>query len=69
MQLHNLQQSLRNLNPQAVLNRGYAVVTLSEGGRVVKRADQVRTDEQIHIRVSQGELDARVTQINPGEQS
>jgi exonuclease VII large subunit len=38
MQLASLQQSLRSLSPQAVLNRGYAIVTREADGMLVKRA-------------------------------
>ena len=61
LQLANLQQSLRGLNPQAVLNRGYAIVTRATDGQVVKRADQVQPDEDVHIQVSRGSMDAKIT--------
>lgn len=64
LRLENLQRSLSTLNPQAVLNRGYAVVTRVEDGSIVKQSGQVRLDEDIHIRVSQGSLDARITGID-----
>lgn len=67
LQLENLQKSLRDLNPQAILNRGYAIVTRAKDGGVIRNAAQVETDEDIFIRVSQGNLSARITQINPGE--
>lgn len=61
MQLTNLQQSLRSLSPRAVLNRGYAIVTRERDAVLVKNADQVQPDEGIHIQVSRGTIDARVT--------
>lgn len=61
MQLASLQQSLRGLSPHAVLNRGYAIVTREKDGLLVKRADQVQPDDEIHIQVSQGGMDARIT--------
>lgn len=67
LQLENLQKSLRDLNPQAILNRGYAIVTRAKDGGVIRNAAQVVTDEDIFIRVSQGNLSACITQINPGE--
>jgi exodeoxyribonuclease VII large subunit len=60
MQLENLQQSLHSLNPHAVLNRGYAIVTRVSDGRLVKHADQVEPDEEVHIQVSQGAMHARI---------
>jgi exodeoxyribonuclease VII large subunit len=47
-----------------VLNRGYAIVTRTADGSLVRQAGQVSKDESIHIRVSQGSLDARVSKIN-----
>jgi len=69
LQLANLQGSLITLNPRAVLKRGYAIVTRVDDGTVIKEARQVQPDEHIHIQVSQGGMDARITQINPGEGS
>ena len=67
LQLENMQQALRSLNPQAVLNRGYAIVTRSDDASVVKDAAKLESGDSIHIRVSQGAMDARITQTNPGE--
>jgi exodeoxyribonuclease VII large subunit len=68
LQLANLQQSLRGLSPQAVLNRGYAIVTHEKDGTLVKSADQVQAGEGVHIQVSRGELDARITKTTQEEQ-
>jgi exodeoxyribonuclease VII large subunit len=68
LQLENMQQSLRGLNPRAVLNRGYAIVTRERDGILVKHADQVQPGEGVHIQVSRGELDARITKTTQEEQ-
>jgi exodeoxyribonuclease VII large subunit len=47
------------LSPLAVLGRGYAVVT--RAGRVVVSRAQVRAGDDVHIRVKDGEFDARVS--------
>lgn len=62
LKLENLQQSLKSLNPIAVLNRGYAIVTKKTDQTVIKSAKQVNINEDVHIRVSQGSLEARVIQ-------
>jgi exodeoxyribonuclease VII large subunit len=67
MQVASLGQSLRGLNPRAVLNRGYAIVTREVDGAVIKHADQVQSDDGIHIQVSRGSIDARVTKTNQEE--
>jgi len=64
--LAHLTQSLHSLNPMAVLNRGYAIVTREEDDQVVKNASQVAVDEQIRIRVSKGNLTARISKVDPG---
>ena len=66
LHLDNLQQSLRSLNPIAVLSRGYAIVSHSKDDTVIKSASQVNLDDQIHIRVSQGSMDAKITKTDPG---
>lgn len=50
------------LNPLAILKRGYSVVT-NAGGEVVRSATQVKVDENLNIRLSDGELEADVKQI------
>jgi exodeoxyribonuclease VII large subunit len=64
LQLDNLRYSLKNLSPQAVLNRGYALVTREKDGRIVKRAEQVNVGEGVHIQVSQGSLEAEVKETH-----
>lgn len=67
LRLDNFRQSLRGLNPQAVLQRGYAIVTRHKDGSLVKDVDQIETDEFVKIKVNRGEMDARITQIHTGE--
>jgi len=62
LKLENLQQSLKSLNPVAVLNRGYAIVTKKTDQTVIKNSEQVSISEDVHIRVNQGSLEARVIQ-------
>ncbi|MFA7408020.1 MAG: exodeoxyribonuclease VII large subunit [Anaerolineaceae bacterium] len=64
LHLAHLKQSLRSLNPHAVLNRGYAIVTRSSDGALVKRFDQVNPQDDIRIQVSQGTMDARILQTH-----
>ena len=51
---------LAALNPDATLERGYAIVREKTTGRVVKRVSQVERGESITVRVSDGEFDAKV---------
>ncbi len=47
---------LDSLSPLAVLARGYAIAFDSQG-RVIKRAGDVGSGEQVRVRVSEGEMD------------
>lgn len=59
---------LTALNPMAVLSRGYAAVFDSDG-RVINSVGNLRKDDDITFRVSDGEAKAKIYEINPkGEQ-
>jgi exodeoxyribonuclease VII large subunit len=51
--------SLSSLNPLAVLERGYSVVSRPDG-KTVTKSTQVDTGDPIHVRLHQGRLDATV---------
>jgi exodeoxyribonuclease VII large subunit len=57
--LNGLENQLAALNPAAVLGRGYAVVM--KKGMVVSSTGQVKVDDDLIVRVKDGEFDARVT--------
>lgn len=54
MKLVGLEQRLSSINPEAVINRGYAIVTKSDNGHVVTSVRQVANGDKIHIRVKDG---------------
>jgi exodeoxyribonuclease VII large subunit len=56
--LKGAEDRLLALSPLAVLGRGYAVVTKAD--RVVASRSQVQAGDEVHIRVKDGEFDARV---------
>jgi exodeoxyribonuclease VII large subunit len=60
-QLSGLQRRLEALNPLAILQRGYAVVSQLDGG-VVRRTSQVQAGDELNVRVSDGEFPAQVTE-------
>ena len=49
---------LKSLDPQRVLARGYSIV--SKAGKIVKDASKLDAGDQIHVQLSQGEVDAEV---------
>ena len=57
MQVRGMHRRLEALNPNAVLARGYAVVTRKDDGSVVSRVAQASDD--MKVRVSDGEFEVR----------
>jgi exodeoxyribonuclease VII large subunit len=57
--LGHLQKRLVNLSPQAVLQRGYAIVK-TEDGEVVKSVRQVHREDVLDIRVVDGAILSKV---------
>jgi len=58
-QVLGLEQRLASLNPQSVLDRGYAVISKPDGS-ILRRVAQAVTAEHINVRVSDGEFTAEV---------
>jgi exodeoxyribonuclease VII large subunit len=54
-----MENRLLALSPLAVLGRGYAVITKNE--KVVISTSQIRIDDALHVRIQDGEFNARVT--------
>jgi exodeoxyribonuclease VII large subunit len=47
------------LNPIAVLERGFAIVT-DQGGQIIIKVNQVNPGEALNVRVSDGSFDVHV---------
>jgi exodeoxyribonuclease VII large subunit len=62
--IESYQIRLENLNPRAVLNRGYAIVTSGEGRKVISSVQQVTQGESLTVQVMDGEFEVDVTQTN-----
>lgn len=60
-QLEGSSKRLESLNPDQVLARGYAVVTRQRDDSLVHQVGQVKPDERIGVRVSDGRFEATVT--------
>ncbi|CAN5329530.1 exodeoxyribonuclease VII large subunit [soil metagenome] len=63
--LNHLQRALEAVNPLAVLNRGYAIITSKETGKVIYKASDVQTGEKLTARLSEGTLETEVYSIAP----
>lgn len=57
--LAGVHQRLGTLSPQAVLNRGYAIVT-NERREVIRQVDQIESGDPLQIQVSDGTFTAHV---------
>ncbi|HVP46034.1 MAG TPA: exodeoxyribonuclease VII large subunit [Bryobacteraceae bacterium] len=55
-----LAAKLSQLSPLRILDRGYAIVT-NDAGEILKNSLQAPVDSGIHVRLAQGNLDAKVT--------
>ncbi len=60
IQLSAAEQRLSSLNPLSILERGFAIVTQTDG-QVVMSAGQVSPDEPLDVRVSDGMFGVKVT--------
>ena len=63
-QMESLQAELEQLNPEAILERGYAIA-FDAAGKVLKDAASVAAGEPITLRLARGRLAARVDRILP----
>ena len=61
-------ERLGGLSPLKQLERGYSVVT-DEVGRTISSVEQIRVDQDIHIRMTDGKLKARICGIEPEKRS
>ncbi len=59
--LHGLHARLDTLSPLATLERGYAIVSRSDDGTVLLRADQVVPGDALEIRLRSGQVTVEVT--------
>lgn len=51
---------LNSLSPSRILERGYSIV-LTEGGQIIRHANEIELDDMVNIRFSSSEISARVT--------
>lgn len=58
--LNSLQRRLKDLSPLAVLQRGYALVSLADSGENLWTIQQAQVNSEINIRLADGELRARL---------
>jgi exodeoxyribonuclease VII large subunit len=62
-ELKGVRDHLRSLSPQSTMDRGYAVVQLTDG-KILRDATKLKAGTALRIRVAKGETGATVTAIN-----
>jgi exodeoxyribonuclease VII large subunit len=63
-QMQSLRAELEQLNPEAILKRGYAIA-FNAAGAVLKDAAEVATGEPITLHLARGRIGARVEKVLP----
>ena len=58
-----LRQKLTTLDPQAVLQRGYAVVK-KENGAIARSASELEPGQELSIQLAQGKVKVKITEVN-----
>ena len=58
---------LRTLDPETVIQRGYALVR-NTSGEVVVDAAKVKPDQELQVQLARGHLTVRVTEVQPQKQ-
>ena len=61
------QSHLDQLNPLAILERGYAVATLMPKETVIRDASQVERGAAVRVRVARGRMDCEVKEVSSGQ--
>ena len=59
--------ALEALSPLAILARGYSATFAEDGHTVIKKTSQLRSNDRVRVRVSDGQIHATVTGIFPEE--
>ncbi len=62
-QLAGLGQRLHTVSPLATLERGYAIITRSDNGQLVRRSQQLQAGQQIDARLAHGRIRCSVEDI------
>ena len=60
--------ALEALSPLAILSRGYSAMFAEDGHTVIKETAQVRPNDRVLVRVSDGRIHALVTETTPEEE-
>ena len=56
-------QTLKAVSPLATLDRGYAIISLGEGKKIISDSNQLSIGSKINLRLSKGEASAEIKKI------
>ncbi len=62
--INELNRALQAISPIATLARGYAIVSLKNSTEILRDGKQVKIGDKVNARLSQGELECTVDEIN-----
>jgi exodeoxyribonuclease VII large subunit len=63
-QLKVIARGLNSVSPLATLDRGYAIITDQQSGRLVSDSSQISAGDRISARLANGSVDATITKIH-----
>ncbi len=58
---------LFTLNPLAVLERGYSITRILPSRQIIRRAEELKVEDRVSVKVQYGEFTARVEGLVPEE--
>ena len=67
--LHALKEKLEALDPESILERGYAICRSKPSMEIVTASEQVDVGDTVNLVLTSGELDATIAAVIPGENS
>ncbi|WP_374089033.1 exodeoxyribonuclease VII large subunit [Methylomicrobium lacus] len=63
LRLSNTSQTLHAVSPLATLNRGYALVTMVENGKIVRSVQQLAVGDRIQTRIADGQFVSEIVDL------
>ena len=67
MALSMLDEKLKDLNPLAVLKRGYSITRILPDKRIVRDATEVSMGDHVNVTLAEGGLDCLIEKIHSGK--
>jgi exonuclease VII large subunit len=69
-QLNSFQQRLENLDPRAVLRRGYSITRLKQTNRIITQQTEIQPGDMVITELDRNKnIESEVTQIIPSKES